>query len=147
MTYRIIWRKKRQYNNPYNVVAFTYEEMKPQITKEYNHRFITPAVAPHDYTNTHFILWPKNQARLLTDISADAQQELMSIMQERYDANYTIYRNCPDDVTVTIKLHFHVVQFKNIVNLIVEDTYNMYDSNSSDSKNNDSKPKKSDISV
>lgn len=133
MTYRVIWRKKKYYTNPYTIVDFSLEEMRPQVEKEYEHWFVTRALMPHDYTNTHLILWPKDAAKILPDLSATAQMELMYILQERYDANYTVYRNCPDDVTVPIKLHFHIVQFKNIVDLMVHD--------------GDYKPLKADISA
>lgn len=118
MTYRIIWRKKKYYDNPYVITEFSLEEMMPQVDTIYEYWFTTRALVPHDYTYHHFILRPKDGIKTLDALSAPAQQELMQIMQQRYDKNFTIYRNCPDDVTIPHKLHFHLAQFQNVIDIV-----------------------------
>lgn len=117
MVYRIIGRKQHHYTKSQAITTFSVDEMRDQIDREYNHRFVTRALAPHDYVKQQYILWPKRKVARLEELNTEEAHELMQIMQQRHDDNYTCMRNCLDDVTVPVKLHFHISQFHYVTDL------------------------------
>lgn len=117
MTYRISGRKQHHYAKPQHITNFSLEEMHDQVAHEYAHWFMTRPLAPHDYVKEQYILRPKRLVATLPELLPEETTELMQILQQWYHKDFTCFRNCPKDVTVPTKLHFHCMHFQYVTDI------------------------------
>ena len=95
---------------------FYYRNMKPEIIKEYKHRYITKNKFPHSYMKDHLLLRPKEiiwhqRIEYFTHLWMPHLLEYAKINKEYKVKGYHVYEN-PDIYKSVPKLHIHLCECK-----------------------------------